>query len=44
MSDISTRHRREPLPATGLVAGNKIMLCGNGGSAVDGQHVEDALC
>ena len=28
----------------GLVAGNKIMLCGNGGSAADRQHVEDALC
>ena len=27
-----------------MVAGNKIMLCGNGGSAADRQHVEDALC
>jgi len=44
MSDISTRHRREPLLATKMVAGNKIMLCGNGGSAADRQHVEDALC
>jgi D-sedoheptulose 7-phosphate isomerase len=91
MSDISTRHRREPIPATGnnrmtapagalslsariraevdeissgfarlstqsaaieqaagamiaaLAAGNKIMFCGNGGSAADSQHLAAEL-
>jgi phosphoheptose isomerase len=32
------------LQQQGRLQVNKIMLCGNGGSAADRQHVEDALC